>query len=171
MHLKPRDSTFALALIASMLTSCSGRQTSIPSASPNQLQEVLDRGDRLNWYVRVQRSDSTWVDGRIRGAGVTTLRVGDSIIEPAEIALVLRRDDAPSLRDWKPFAAAIGVGGLAGLFAGFLTKAALSDDAYTGSESARWFVGGSVVGLVGLLAFSGDASDTNWVQEWPPIRD
>ena len=86
--------------------------------------------------------------GRVRGAIGTRFRIGSSTVEPEDVAFILRREDARGLRDLKPFAAAAGVGGLTGLFAGFLIKAALSDDAHTGSESASWFIGGAFAGVL-----------------------
>jgi hypothetical protein len=169
----PVSSSIALALVVLVSAACSTRASTASTASPappSELRDVLTRGVRLNWYVRAQSPDSEWIEGRLRTGVGRKFRIGDITVEPLEIELLLRRDDARGLRDWKPFAAAMGVGGLTGLFAGFLTKAMFSDDTYTGSESAKWFVGGTVVGVVGLLVFSGSSGETSWVQEWPQTR-
>jgi hypothetical protein len=150
--------------LISALAACAVTRPSDAARLPQE--QVLMRAARLNWTVRVLDRDTVRAEGRVHVLDTRRFRVGAAEVAASEVALILRRDQARALRDWKVFAAGAGVGGLAGLFAGQVYTG-VTDQVYGGSESTRWFVGGALTGVLTVLVLGSIGGGENWVQEWP----
>jgi hypothetical protein len=158
-----RLSLFAIILLN--LVGCSARSGAVAREAAEGPADILLRAARSNWYVRVTDLDGNRADGRAFRDTQSTFRIGDTRISTADVVTIQRLVDV-GLNDWKPFAAAVGVGGLASLFAGFLYSG-ITDQSYEGAALVRWYAAGAVAGVVVLLSAGRDRQDQRWVPLWP----
>jgi len=153
------------AVVMLNLVGCAARRGAGNREAADGPADILFRAARSNWYVRVTDLHGGRVDGRVFRDTQSTFRIGDTRISTADVVTIQRRVDV-GLNDWKPFAAAVGIGGLASLFAGFFYSG-ITDQSYEGGALARWYAAGAVAGVVIILSTSRDRQDQRWVALWP----